>query len=52
MTSSKTSRAPAVSHAVPQALEEPGAGATRPMLAATGSTTTQATSPPRSGTTL
>ena len=40
MTSSKTSSAPTRSHAARRPGEEPGAGATRPMLAATGSTMT------------
>ena len=43
MTSSKTSSAPTASHAARRPSRKPGAGATRPMFAATGSTMTQAT---------
>ena len=43
---------PALSHAARSPSRKPGAGGTRPMLAATGSTITQATSSLTSGTTL
>ena len=43
ITSSKTSSAPASSHARRSPSKNPGSGATSPMLAATGSTMTQAT---------
>ena len=52
MTSSKISRAPARSQAARSPSRNPGTGATRPMLAATGSTMTQATASSISGTTL
>ena len=52
MTSSNTSSAPAASHAARSPSRNPGAGGTRPMLAATGSTITQATRSSSSGTTL
>ncbi len=52
MTSSKISRAPDASQAARNPSRKPGAGATSPMLAATGSTMTQATSASSSGTTL
>ena len=46
------SKAPALSHAARRPSKKPGAGATTPMFAATGSTMTAATSLPISGTTL
>ena len=49
MTSSKTSRAPTRSHSARSPSRNPGAGGTRPMLAATGSTITQATPSSRVG---
>ena len=52
MTSSKTSSAPAASHAARSPSRNPGAGSTRFMLAATGSTMTHATRSSSSGTTL
>ena len=53
ITSSKTSSAPdAVARRRASPSRKPGAGATRPMLAATGSTMTHATSSSSSGTTL
>ncbi len=52
MTSSNSSRAPAASHAFRRPSRKPGAGGTRPMLAATGSTQTTATSSVISGTSL
>ena len=52
MTSSKISSAPARSHAWRSPSRNPATGATSPMLAATGSTMTAATSAPISGTTL
>ena len=52
MTSSKISSAPTRSHSARRPLRKPSSGATRPMLAAIGSTMTQAVSSSRSGTTL
>ena len=52
MTSSKIRSAPAASHAARSASRKPGAGRTRFMLAATGSTITQATRSSSAGTTL
>ena len=52
MTSSKTSSAPAASHAARRPSKNPGTGGTRPMFAATGSTITHATDRSISGTTL
>ena len=52
ITSSKTSSAPTRSHSARSPSRNPGAGATSPMLAATGSTNTAATSSSRVGTTL
>ncbi len=52
MTSSKINNAPAASHAARRPSRNPGAGATRFMLAATGSTITQAVRSSISGTTL
>ena len=52
ITSSKMSRAPAASQAARSPSRNPGAGATRFMFAATGSTITQATRSSSSGTTL
>ena len=52
MTSSKTRSAPVASQAARSPSRNPGTGATRFMLAATGSTMTQATRSSRAGTTL
>jgi len=52
MTSSKTNSAPAASHAARNPARNPGSGATRFMLAATGSTITHATRASSSGTAL
>ena len=52
MTSSKMSSAPAALQAARSPSRNPGAGATRFMFAATGSTITQATRSSSSGTTL
>src|SRR6185312_1231827 len=52
ITSSKMSSAPAASHAARSPARKPGAGGTRFMFAATGSTITQATSSSSAGTTL
>ena len=52
ITSSKISSAPAAEHASRRPSRKPGAGATTPMLAATGSTITAATRSSSSGTTL